>query len=60
MSTNDWIPSPIQPSYYYVDYYEESEVEDAVEDCFEKLKMDDSDLILPLTLLSLVILSFTV
>ena len=59
MSSNDWIESSIQPSYYYVDYYEDSVGEEAVKDGLAELKMDHSNLFLPLTLLSLVVIIFT-
>ena len=59
MSAYEWIGSPIQPTYYYVDYYEESKAEGGTEDELTKLNMDNSQLILPVVLLSLVVLSFS-
>ena len=48
MSAYEWIASPIQPTYYYVDYNEESKAEGDNEDELTKLNVGNSQLILPL------------
>ena len=56
MSSYEWVPSPLQPSYYYVDYYDDDDVTD---ENMKKSGDNNSQFLLALALPGLIVLGFS-
>ena len=57
MSSYEWVPSPLQPSYYYVDYYHDED--DVTDEYVEQSGDNNSQFLLALALPGLIVLGFS-
>ena len=55
MSSYEWVPSSLQPSYYYVDYYDAEPVQ---EETMKEAGDDNSEFMLALALPGLIVVGF--